>query len=203
MFSRFTDAARHVVVEAQAQARGLDSPRITAGHLLLALLNEDGPIADVFRARGADEQATAREVKRAQASTRRAGEPLSEEDAAALASLGIDLEAIRARAEARFGRGALERRRRRVTPHRGLFSGRRLGGSRGFMPLPFAPGAKKALELSLREAIRLGDNHISDLHVALGVLRADDPQAVAVLSTLGVDVAEARTALESLRRRAA
>ena len=77
-------------------------------------------------------------------------------DPEALAALGIDLDEIRRRAEASFGPGALERGRRR---------GRRTR---------FTPEAKKALELSLREALRLGDREIGAEHVLLGLLRGGE-----------------------------
>lgn len=41
--------------------------------------------------------------------------------------------------------------------------------------IPFSSGAKKALELSLREANRLGSREIRAAHVALGVLGTNDP----------------------------
>jgi len=42
--------------------------------------------------------------------------------------------------------------------------------------LPFTPGAKKALEFSLREALRLGGRDIDSGHLLLGLLAAaDDP----------------------------
>lgn len=43
---------------------------------------------------------------------------------------------------------------------------------------PFAPGAKKALEYSLREALQLGQNWIGLGHMLLGVLRAGDVKAL-------------------------
>ena len=43
------------------------------------------------------------------------------------------------------------------------------------------PGAKKSMELALREALARGDRHIGAEHVLLGVLRDDRADAVAVL----------------------
>jgi ATP-dependent Clp protease ATP-binding subunit ClpA len=40
--------------------------------------------------------------------------------------------------------------------------------------LPFTPEAKKVLELSLREALRLGHNYIGTEHLLLGLLRNDE-----------------------------
>src|SRR5262249_33726962 len=79
-------------------------------------------------------------------------------DAAALASIGIDLDAGRRSVEQTFGRGARDRRP-------GCTDGR----------IPFRPEAKRALELSLREARALGHEHIGSEHVLLGLARAGGP----------------------------
>jgi ATP-dependent Clp protease ATP-binding subunit ClpA len=52
-------------------------------------------------------------------------------------------------------------------------------------PIPFTPQAKKVLELSLRQALQLGHNHISTGHVLLGLISQDDTVAVQVLGALG------------------
>lgn len=43
--------------------------------------------------------------------------------------------------------------------------------------VPFSPQAKKTLELSLREALKLGHNYIGTEHLLLGVLRGRNPDA--------------------------
>jgi ATP-dependent Clp protease ATP-binding subunit ClpA len=43
--------------------------------------------------------------------------------------------------------------------------------------VPFSPKAKKVLELSLREALRLGHNYIGTEHILLGLLRNADADA--------------------------
>jgi Clp amino terminal domain, pathogenicity island component/ClpX C4-type zinc finger len=53
--------------------------------------------------------------------------------------------------------------------------------------IPFTPGAKKALEVSLREALQLGHNHIGSEHILLGLLRDGEGGAVQVLGNLGAD----------------
>ena len=63
--------------------------------------------------------------------------------------------------------------------------------------VPFSPNAKKALELSLREALRLGHNYIGTEHLLLGALGVlDDNSEVA--SFLGLDVNEVRTRVITL-----
>ena len=81
----------------------------------------------------------------------------------ALSSIGISLEDIRREAGEAFDMSVPEGRR-----------------------IPFSPLAKKALEQSLVEAIRLNDNYIGATHVLLGVLRNEDGTAVRMLSRLGV-----------------
>ena len=48
--------------------------------------------------------------------------------------------------------------------------------------IPFTPRAKKVLELSLREALRLGDTHIGSEHILLGLLREGDGVAAQILT---------------------
>lgn len=52
---------------------------------------------------------------------------------------------------------------------------------------PFTKEAKRALELSLREALQLGDNHIGTEHLLLGLIRQEDDVAVRILERLGTD----------------
>ena len=67
--------------------------------------------------------------------------------------------------------------------------------------IPFSPRAKKALEQSLREALRLGDNRITSEHVLLGVLRNEDGTAVRILTNLGVQPEAVEDRLDGLAGR--
>lgn len=58
--------------------------------------------------------------------------------------------------------------------------------------LPFSPQAKKTLELSLREAVRLDHKYIGTEHLLLGVLRATDKDPGTVGRALGVDADQLR-----------
>ena len=73
----------------------------------------------------------------------------------------------------------------------------------GRRPPTFNPRTKKALELSLREAIRLKQPFIAGEHLALGLLREGEGVACQVIATLGVPFDELRRALEAQVRRAA
>ena len=91
--------------------------------------------------------------------------------AQALGSLGIAEEAARRQVEEIVGRG-------QPGPQRGH--------------LPFTPRAKKILQLSLREAIALGDGYIGTEHILLGLVREGDGVAMQVLTGLGADPIRAR-----------
>ena len=130
MFERFTDAARRVVVGAQAEASALNHNYIGTEHLLLGMLR-DGTGAAVRL----------------------------------LALFEGPIDEIRQRVEAIIGRG---------------------GGSPPSGHIPFTPRAKKVLELSLREAIQMGDNFIGSEHVLLGLLREGEGVGAQVLAERGV-----------------
>ena len=87
-----------------------------------------------------------------------------------LESAGITMDAVRAEIEKLVGRGQLA-----PSGH-----------------IPFTPQAKKCLELSLREALNLGHNHIGTGHLLLGLISKDDGNPVQVLSGLGADLGQLR-----------
>lgn len=62
------------------------------------------------------------------------------------------------------------------------------GGQAPAGHISFTPRAKKALELSLREALRLRHDYIGTGHILLGLLREGDGVAVQVLEKLGSDL---------------
>jgi ATP-dependent Clp protease ATP-binding subunit ClpA len=157
MFERFTQGARDAVEQAQHEAGALGHDHIGTEHLLLGLAGREDDLAGRVMSSLGLTPDTLRPVV---VDINGFG-PLN---ADALATLGIDLDEVRRRAEEAFGPGALERGR---NP--------RGGGRR-----PFTPGAKKALELSLREALVLGDKHIGAEHVLLGLLRENSVDAVLV-----------------------
>jgi hypothetical protein len=59
--------------------------------------------------------------------------------------------------------------------------------------VPFDAHARKALELTYREALRLGHNHVGTEHLLLALLEADD--GTGVLAGLGVDKARAESTI--------
>lgn len=73
-------------------------------------------------------------------------------------------------------------------------------GMPGSGRIPFSPGAKNALEQSLREAVRLGDHRITPEHVLLGVIRNHNSAAARILGGLGVEAEEAEWSVLQTRR---
>jgi ATP-dependent Clp protease ATP-binding subunit ClpA len=176
MFERFTKEAKAAVVDAQRVARDTGSRNVDTRHLLVALMENPGTVRRTLRETGTDVDAL---DAQARADLRAGGL-----DGEALAGLGIDLDAVRRQADAVFGPGALERAGRTPRGH-----------------IPFAPEAKKALELSLREAIRLKQRSIHSSHLLLGILRGEG-LGRALLLQAGVDTDALRQALEEQTRAA-
>jgi ATP-dependent Clp protease ATP-binding subunit ClpA len=183
MFERFTGEARTAVVQAQVEARRLGHDHIGAEHVLLGVLAvDDGATARVLRDLGVDRAALEHELA-----------VLGHADADALASIGIDLEAVRRQAESTFGPGALDQPRAR---------------RRGFLRrkvdrLPFTASARKALEQSLRQALALGHGYIGAEHIVLGLVADDQTPTARTLQRLGVTPEQVRAGLRAELGRAA
>jgi hypothetical protein len=69
-------------------------------------------------------------------------------------------------------------------------------GDRKTARMHFTPRAKKALELSLREALRLKHDHIGTEHLLLGLVRDRESVARQVLAAQGADEDAVRAAVE-------
>ncbi|MCR4435175.1 MAG: ATP-dependent Clp protease ATP-binding subunit [Clostridiales bacterium] len=61
------------------------------------------------------------------------------------------------------------------------------GEETGQQPLGFTPRTKRVLELSFREARKMGHNYIGTEHLLLGIMREGESVAVRILMDLGVD----------------
>lgn len=160
MFERFTDNARRVVFEARSLAVARGDAAIGPLHLLSALTTlpstGDSVAARVLASNDVDKEAVARLLGPAPGTA--SG---TEVDAAALATIGIDLDEIKRKVEESFGPGALDQ----------LPAGKREPpGLRGHSAL--TDEAKAALALSLKEALSLHHNYIGTAHLLLGLLRA-------------------------------
>jgi ATP-dependent Clp protease ATP-binding subunit ClpC len=97
--------------------------------------------------------------------------------AKALESLNVSLEAVRQQVEEIIGQG-------QAAP-----TG----------PIPFTPRAKKVLELSLREALQLGDDFIGTEHLLLGLTYEGQGVAGNVLRTMGISLPTMRQTILSVR----
>ncbi len=93
----------------------------------------------------------------------------------ALESLGLGLETVREQAGEIDGEGKRSQGEQAPSGH-----------------MPFTRRAKRVLELSLREALQLGDDHIDTEHILLGLLREGDGAAAQVLVSLGTDLNRVR-----------
>jgi len=209
MFERFTPDARAVVVSTQDVCRRLGGDEVRPVHLLLALTEGESGAADLLATHGI----TADAVSRALGAPRPAPRgPLGDDDAVALRSLGIDLDAIRDAVDRQFGEGALDGALEESAagpagegdPRDDLDddrSGRGRFGLGGHVR--FGRGAKKVLEISVREAIRSRSGEIRTEHIALGLLRTDDDAVRMVLTGVGADPRAVRADLEGRGRRTA
>jgi ATP-dependent Clp protease ATP-binding subunit ClpA len=196
MFERFTTAARETVQRARGEAIAAHRRHIDTEHILIALLTTDRGVAyGVLSSAGLTAEGVRAEALRLVPPP---SEPLGPADAEALRVIGIDLDAVIASVESTFGTGALrapadddEPRRRR-----GFF--RRGGGAPvGSHDHPhFSPRAKKVLELSLREALRRGDDHIGAEHILLGLIREGDGLAASILTHTGLSLDALRTEVD-------
>jgi len=110
MFERFTDGARHVVVQAQANARRLGHTYIGCEHLLLAVVATGEPASVILRDQGVTPERVEAEILRVIGrGSGMPADPLGGLDREALAAIGIDLDVVRSRIEAAFGPDALSR----------------------------------------------------------------------------------------------
>jgi ATP-dependent Clp protease ATP-binding subunit ClpA len=179
MFERFTRNARVVVIGAQDVATRRRAPVVRPAHLLESLVSTDGILAmQVLAGLGASGDEV-RRVVRGLASEYSDG--LDADDAEALKLLGIDLDEVIRRIDADLndGCGPLPKGHKR-----------------------FAKESKKVLELSLREALRLGDGFIGTEHILLALIRAGDHTVLQTLAAFDIEPDDVRRAVDEADRRA-
>jgi ATP-dependent Clp protease ATP-binding subunit ClpA len=222
MFERFTAGARAIVVQAQEHARRLGHGYIGCEHLLLAAASTAEPAGAVLRERGVTPEGVEAEIVRLIGLGQAAG-LFSALDRDALASIGIDIDAVRAQIEAAFGPDALTRaapgacRRNRPAAakkrplallRRSRGAGRGRDAAAGAPParptghIPFTPRAKKSLERSLREAKALHDGYIGVEHLTLALVGMDAGTVPPILAALGTTPAALRAAILDRYRQA-
>jgi len=221
MFERFTGGARTVVSQAQEHARRLGHSYIGCEHLLLAAVSSGEPAAAALREHGVTPAAVEAEIVRL-VGLGKAASLFSALDRDALASIGIDLDAVRARIEAMFGTDAFARAApdacrgnrpawpkgpmARLLPRRrraGAAAGQ--GASAAAYPtghIPFTPRAKKSLQHSLREAKVRHDNYIGVEHLTLALVAMNDGAVPPILSAVGAPPATLHAAILDRYRQA-
>jgi ATP-dependent Clp protease ATP-binding subunit ClpA len=172
MFERFEPSARQALSDARDEARRAGQDRISSEHVLLGLLAQPGAAADAL----ADAGLTLPELRSRVPA--RSGRSL---DADALASLGIELDAVRRATDAAFGPGSLDQARR---PSR--------------RQLPMAADTKQTLVGAVRHAHQHGEREITSGHLLIGILDQPDSCAGAILTETGTDLQALRA--DVLRR---
>ena len=106
MFERFTQDTRALVQASQEHARRLGHRYVGGEHLLLAAVSASQPASAVMCAQGVTPERVEEEIVRRVGLGAGAG-LFGGLDRDALATIGIDLDAVRARIEASFGPQAL------------------------------------------------------------------------------------------------
>jgi ATP-dependent Clp protease ATP-binding subunit ClpA len=209
------------VVQAQEHARRLGHGSIGCEHLLLAAASSGEPAGAALREQGVTPEGVEAEIVRLVGLGQAAG-LFSALDRDALASIGIDIDAVLAQIEAAFGPDALTRagpgtcRGNRPAAaknplallRRSRGAGRGQAATSGVHParptghIPFTPRAKKSLELSLREAKARQDGYIGVEHLTLALAGMNAGAVPPILSALGTTQAALRAAILDRYRQA-
>jgi ATP-dependent Clp protease ATP-binding subunit ClpA len=193
MFDRCDPHTMTVVNTAVAEARTLGHNYVGTEHVLVAVVrHRDLLPPDVARRLPSDANAV-----RAALEAVIGGPPPRDEEL--LASLGIDLDGVRAAVRRTFGPDALERLARRPVrqpwqpwrrPHRQCMSILARGTS-----LAFTPRVKRALESALAEADRRRQPAIDPASLLLGLVEDEHALSHRLLQELGAPPAELRVAI--------
>ena len=191
MTRNFTERANTIAVQAYEHAIRLGHPYLGGEHMLLALAGSQ-PAGGVLRAHGVTPGRVEAEIVRLSG-----GGLFGDLDRDALATVGVDIDAVRATTEASFGQEALTRAARAVyrkprwfNPRPAAFCGR----DGAFLPL--GPGAGQALSGARREAQARHAAQPADAEdLALGVLAVTEGLVPAILSALSVSAPAVRAAI--------
>ena len=171
-----------ISIRAFEHAIRLGHPYLGGEHYLLALAAVGQPSGAVLREHGVTPERVEAEI------VRLSGAGLfGDLDRNALATVGIDVDAVRAATEASFGRATLAQAARDV--HHGprrFGPRRRSGATRGDgVFLPHGPGVNQAFVDARREAAARRATQADVEHLALGILAVSEGLAPSILSRLG------------------
>jgi ATP-dependent Clp protease ATP-binding subunit ClpA len=175
MFERFEPAARQAFVDARQEAGRAGQDQIRSEHVLLGLFREPGPAADALTAAGLNLEALRARVPQG------GHDAPAGLDGEALATLGIDLDAVRRATDAAFGPGALDQ-----------------AAVRGQARLPVGADTKQALGEAVHRAQQLRHRAITSGHLLIGILDQDRNGALTALTQEGADIPALRA--DVLRR---
>jgi ATP-dependent Clp protease ATP-binding subunit ClpA len=173
VFEIFTGRARQAIMLAQDEAIGLGDDFVGTEHLLMGLAGvPQGVAGELLAEHGLSASAARAEVARLRASEIGPAGP-SEPDIApvdVLAAIGIDVAAIRERADQAFGPGEF------------------------VYPRPaYDEAAKAAIEQSVAQAETLGHDYVGTGHMLLGMLASGDNAAARILGSTGLGEPTGRT----------
>lgn len=165
IFVKYRDDAQRTLDVARREARRLSHNYVGTEHLLLALTSGDFGIATrVLTDSGITAPALKRQVIHELDALH---DDLTDTDADALASVGIDLHEVRRRIEDAFGPTAL-------------------GGPPPCPTgIPFTDKALRALKATPRHARRLGHRHVGPEHLLLAVIDDESALAARLMQRLG------------------
>jgi ATP-dependent Clp protease ATP-binding subunit ClpA len=192
MTRHFNEDADAIVEQAYEHAIRVGHPYLGGEHLLLALSAAGQPAGAVLREHGVTPERTEAEIVSLSGSGL-----FGDLDRDALATVGVDIDAVRATTGASFGQEALARaasavyrKPRWFDPRRGAFTGR----DGAFLPL--GPGAGQALQRARREAqARPAAQPAGVEDLALGILAVSEGLVPRVLSGLGTSGPALSTAI--------
>jgi hypothetical protein len=183
MTRTFTEDADAIVVQAYEHATRLGHPCLGGEHLLLALTAAGQPAGAVPREHGVTPARVEAEI------VRLSGDGLfGDLDRGVLAAAGVDIDAVRATAEASFGQQALARAAWAVHRKPRWFSSRpaAFNGHDGAV-LPLGPGTGQAFQGARRAARARGATApFGPEDLALGIVAVSEGLVPAILSALGV-----------------
>lgn len=188
----FSEDADAIAEQAYEHAVRLRHPYLGGEHFLLALSAAGQPAGAVLREHGVTPGRVEAEIVPLSASGL-----FGDVDRDALATIGVDIDAVRASTEASFGQEALARAARAVhrrprwfDPRRAAFAGR----DGAFLPL--GPGAGQALLAARREAqARHAAQPASVTDLAFGICAVSEGLVPPVLSALGTSGPALRAAI--------
>jgi hypothetical protein len=194
-----TRDARAISMRAFDHAIRLDQGYFGAEHFLLALAAADQPAGAALRELGVTPERVAAEIARVGL--------LGELDRDALAAIGVDIEAVYAKAESAFGRAALARAAAAQTGSREsawfrINPRRRAGAARDGVFLPHDAGGLQVIRNARQEAQTRRAGQFDVELLALGVVAVTEGAVPAILAGLGVSGPTARAAIMDRYRQA-